>query len=330
MVKISYVLPCYNVERFIADCLNSIYAQDLPEADFEVICVDDCSSDGTCKSIEEWQSVYPNLQLIRHPKNMHVGIARNTGVKHAIGKYVCFVDADDYLPGKIMKKIASAAIDEDVDVLLYNNVVDVKGEYITERIMYPDSCVMSGGDFVENCLSGDIGKLGSPWAKLFNRSFLLQHSIWYSDLVYSEDAAFVWEVIICAKKVKSISDIGYVYRANDTSFSADIKKPFVLYTSSILYPEVLITILNKYGNAVPGVILWGIVNEIRTEINGFFGKYLSYGEEGRREIYSMIRHTTAPIWKLYEYMNRKQRMAFLSRKMGYGIFEAVVKKLYNN
>ena len=52
MVKISFVLPCYNVERFIADCLNSIYAQDLPEADFEVICVDDCSSDGTCKIIE--------------------------------------------------------------------------------------------------------------------------------------------------------------------------------------------------------------------------------------------------------------------------------------
>ena len=326
--KLSFVLPCYNVERYIADCLNSIYAQDIPEEDFEVICVDDCSSDGTCKIVEEWQTVHPNLHLIHHPKNMHVGIARNSGVKHAVGDYVCFVDADDYLPEKIMKIIASLAIDDGVDVLLYNNVIDFKGESIKEKTMYPDSCVMLSGDFVENCLNGDIGKLGSPWAKLFNRSFLLNHSIWFSDLVYSEDAAFVWEVMICAKRVKSISDIGYIYRANETSFSADIKKPFVLYTSSILYPDVLMTILDKYGDTLPSVFRKGIVNEIKTEIGGFFIKYLSYGEDGRREIYSMIRQNTAPIRKLRGFMNRKQKVAFLSRKMGYGTFDAFVEKLF--
>ena len=328
MIKVSFVLPCYNVERYIADCLNSIYTQDLPEEDFEVICVNDCSTDGTCMIIEEWQAVHSNLHLIHHPKNMHVGIARNTGVKHAIGKYVCFVDADDYVPKNAMKKLFLNAIADDLDVLLYNNVIDYKGEILKERIMYPDSCVMSGGDFVEKCLNGDIGKLGSPWAKLFNRSFLLNHSIWFSDLVYSEDAAFVWEVMICAKNVKSVSDIGYVYRGNDTSFSADIKKPFILYTSSILYPNVLLAVLNKYGDGVPSVIREGIVNEIKTDVNGFFEKYLSYGESGRRELYSMIRQGTPSIGNLNEYMNRKQKIAFLSRKMGYGIFDAVVKKLF--
>ena len=328
MIDISFVLPCYNVEQYIADCLNSIYSQDFTEEDFEVICVNDCSTDGTCMIIEEWQAVHSNLHLIHHPKNMHVGIARNTGVKHAIGKYVCFVDADDYVPKNAMKKLFLNAIADDLDVLLYNNVIDYKGEILKERIMYPDSCVMSGGDFVENCLNGDIGKLGSPWAKLFNRSFLLNHSIWFSDLVYSEDAAFVWEVMICAKKVKSVSDIGYVYRGNDTSFSADIKKPFILYTSSILYPNVLLTVLNKYGDGVPSVIREGIVNEIKTEVNGFFEKYLSYGENGRRELYSMIRQKTPSIGRLNEYMNKKQKMAYLSRNMGFDLFDTAVKKLF--
>ena len=328
MIKVSFVLPCYNVERYIADCLNSIYSQDLTEEDFEVICVNDCSTDGTCMIIEEWQAVHSNLHLIHHPKNMHVGIARNTGVKHAIGKYVCFVDADDYVPKNAMKKLFLNAIVDDLDVLLYNNVIDYKGEILKERIMYPDSCVMSGGDFVEKCLNGDIGKLGSPWAKLFNRSFLLNHSIWFSDLVYSEDAAFVWEVMICAKNVKSVSDIGYVYRGNDTSFSADIKKPFILYTSSILYPNVLLAVLNKYGDGVPSVIREGIVNEIKTEVNGFFEKYLSYGENGRRELYSMIRQETPSIGRLNEYMNKKQKMAYLSRNMGFDLFDTAVKKLF--
>lgn len=328
MIKVSFVLPCYNVERYIADCLNSIYSQDLTEEDFEVICVNDCSTDGTCMIIEEWQAVHSNLHLIHHPKNMHVGIARNTGVKHAIGKYVCFVDADDYVPKNAMKKLFLNAIADDLDVLLYNNVIDYKGEILKERIMYPDSCVMSGGDFVEKCLNGDIGKLGSPWAKLFNRSFLLNHSIWFSDLVYSEDAAFVWEVMICAKNVKSVSDIGYVYRGNDTSFSADIKKPFILYTSSILYPNVLLAVLNKYGDGVPSVIREGIVNEIKTEVNGFFEKYLSYGENGRRELYSMIRQETPSIGRLNEYMNKKQKMAYLSRNMGFDLFDTAVKKLF--
>ena len=136
--------------------------------------------------------------------------------------------------------------------------------------------------------------------------------------------------MICAKKVKSVSDIGYVYRVNDISFSANIKKPFVLYTSSILYPSLLLEILDRYGDDAPIVIRDGVMNEIKTEVNGFFKKYLSFGKQSKREVYSLIRHNNAKVWKLNEYMNRKQKIAFLSRKMGYGIFDTIVKKLFIN
>lgn len=328
MVKISFVLPCYNVERYIADCLNSIYTQDLPEEDFEVICVNDCSTDGTCMIIEEWQTKHSNLHLIHHSKNMHVGIARNTGIKHAVGKYVCFVDADDYLTKNVMKKLVLDAIDDSLDVLLFNNVIDYKGEILQERIVYADSVVMSGDDYVEKYLNGSISKLGSPWAKLFNRTFLLKHSIWYSDLIYSEDAAFVWEVMICAKRVKSISDNGYVYRGNETSFTSNIKKPYILYTISILYPMVLLDVLNRYGNEVPNVFRRGMDNAIETAVNCFFRDYLSYEEEERMEIFSLIQKNTTFVWKLKDYIHRRQKVAFLSRNLGYNIFDANVKRLF--
>ena len=328
MKKLSFVLPCYNVEHFIGSCLDSIYAQDMSEDEFEVICVDDCSLDGTCAIIEEWQKSYSNLRLIRHAKNSYSGIARNTGITNAEGDYICFVDADDMLPKSVMKDILSVAQDGFLDVLLYNNIIFFQGDFVEESIKFSDSEVLSGGDFVEKCLKGNIGKLGAPWAKLFKRSFLLQHSIWYSNLIVSQDVPFIWETMICANRVKSISNNGYIFRSNENSTTSNLKKPHIMYSSSILYPNVLMGVLEKYGNGIPCVIRKGMVNEIKTEINGFFYKYLSYGVEGKREIYSMIRKKTAPVWNLNEYMNRKQKMAFLSRKMGYGIFDAVVKKLF--
>lgn len=329
-LNLSYILPCYNVERYVAECLDGIYAQGMQEDEFEVICVDDCSTDNTCKVIEERQSSHSNLRLIRHSKNSRSGIARNTGIKNAVGDYLCFVDADDMLPPKVMKDICSVAQEEQLDILLYNNLIFYKGALTEESIKYSDSDVLSGGDFVQRCLHGKIGKIGAPWAKLFRRSFLLQHSIWYSDLIVSQDVPFVWEAMICANRVKSISKEGYIYRGNDSSMTSRLnyKTPNVLYSSSILYPNTLIALLERYGNAVPDVIRIGIENEIKTETDVFFRKYLSYKEEGRKVIYSMIRQNTAPIRKLRGFMNRKQKVAFLSRKMGYGIFDAFVEKLF--
>lgn len=328
MVKLSFILPCYNVERYIADCLDSIYAQDMSEDEYEVICVDDCSTDNTCMVIEEWVNLHSNLTLIRNPRNMRVGIARNVGIKNANGEFVCFVDADDMLPKSVMTNICSVAINDNLDVLLYNNIVVDNREYREGTVMFRDSDVRSGGDYLEEYLKGNIGYVGAPWAKLFNRLFLLQHSIWYSDLVYSEDAAFVWEVMICANRVKSISDVGYIYRGNETSFSANKKKPFVLYTCSILYPNVLKGILDKCGEGTPEVIRKGVDNEIETVVNCFFCDYLSFEKDKRREVYSMIRNNTSYVWKLKEYIHRRQKIAFLSQKLGYSFFDAIVKKLF--
>lgn len=329
--KLSFILPCYNVERYVVDCLDSIYAQELEEEEFEVICVNDCSTDGTRSLIVEYAREHTNMILIDHAENSHgCGIPRNTGIRRAEGDYICFVDADDILPQNVMKNICGVAQEENLDILLYNHIIFSKGVYRENKVMYSESDILSGGDFVEKSLHGDIGRVASAWAKLFKRDFLFKHSIWYTDLIMSEDPVFSWEAMICANRVKSIKDTGYIFRSNDSSMTSGMKLKELdnFYAVSILYPNALMTLLDKYSNAAPDVIQNGMVNAIKTQINGFFRKYLSYGEEDRRKIYSMIRNKTAMIRRLSEYMNRKQKFAILSRRMGYGIFDAVVKNLW--
>ena len=93
MVKISVIIPVYNTEKFIRDCLESILSQTLKE--IEIICIDDGSTDQSYAILEEYSARHKNIIVLRQ-KNMGAGIARNWGIEYANGKYICFMDSDDY------------------------------------------------------------------------------------------------------------------------------------------------------------------------------------------------------------------------------------------
>jgi glycosyltransferase involved in cell wall biosynthesis len=96
--RLSIIIPVFGVEQYIARCLDSVFSINVPEDEYEVICVDDCSKDASVKIIEEYQPQHPNLVLVHHEENKRQGGARNTGIIHAKGEYMLFVDADDMLP----------------------------------------------------------------------------------------------------------------------------------------------------------------------------------------------------------------------------------------
>lgn len=96
--RLSIIIPVFGVEQYIARCLDSVFAINMPEDDYEVICVDDCSLDNSVRIIEEYQRTHSNLVLAHHDENKRQGGARNTGIGLAKGECVLFVDADDELP----------------------------------------------------------------------------------------------------------------------------------------------------------------------------------------------------------------------------------------
>lgn len=116
--KISIIIPVYNVEKYLAECLDSCINQTLE--DIEIICVDDCSPDNSIKILKEYQQKDSRIKIFRHKKNRNLGGARNTGIENATGEYICFVDSDDYIDTKACQILYNTIKELDVDLLCFS------------------------------------------------------------------------------------------------------------------------------------------------------------------------------------------------------------------
>lgn len=150
MVKVSVIIPVYNAERHINQCLDSLLNQSLKE--IEVICVDDGSTDSSVQIIKEYTEKDGRVKLVQQ-KNSYAGVARNNGMQIAAGEYMMFLDSDDFFEADMLLEMYEKAVADEADVCLcsarkYN---DKTGEY-TYSISYldlryfPESCPFSAKD----------------------------------------------------------------------------------------------------------------------------------------------------------------------------------------
>ena len=116
--KISIIIPVYNVEKYLGECLDSCINQTLK--DIEIICVDDCSTDDSYKIIEEYQQKDPRIKIFRQEENKKQGAARNRGLEIATGEYVWFVDSDDYIDTKACQILYDTIKEFEVDLLAFS------------------------------------------------------------------------------------------------------------------------------------------------------------------------------------------------------------------
>ena len=149
MLKLSIIVPMYNVEPYIEKCIRSLYRQDIPMTDYEVVCVDDCSPDKSAQIVDKLQTGYSTLQLIRHERNKKLGGARNTGIRAAKGKYLLFVDSDDMLKPNCLKQLIDE-IDSQQDDYIHFNLVQLfpEGHYGKEPHFDIDSQQRTGRHYV--------------------------------------------------------------------------------------------------------------------------------------------------------------------------------------
>ena len=119
-MKISIIIPVYNVEKYLRESLDSCINQTLK--DIEIICVDDASPDNSIKILEEYQAKDSRIKILRHEVNKNLGAARNTGLQAATGEYIWFVDSDDYIDTKACQILYDAAKEFDVDMLCFTGM----------------------------------------------------------------------------------------------------------------------------------------------------------------------------------------------------------------
>ena len=330
MVKLSFILPCYNVERYIPDCLNSIYDQNLPEDEFEVICVNDCSTDGTRNEILEIQKQHSNLTLLDQPRNMYSGAARNRGLEVAKGDYNWFVDSDDRVKPNVAGHLLEIAYSDNLDILLFNYDEFADGHFGTFnkiKDMFRDVEVMEGGQFVEREFKCNLSRLSLLWLRLVKRSLIEKNQIRFSNLYISQDGPFAWESLLMADRVKSISERCYYFRASAQSITANKNTAKKAAVWSFQYPLQLQAVAERVKHRAPqGVLAW-FEQGVRFEVNQFALRYLHLPDDEKSKYYQAMRTEKEWYGRFRKYLSRKNRIVFLLGSLGEGTFGRVAKML---
>ena len=215
---LTYIVPVYNTERYLSKCLGSIVSQGLGDDEYEVLVVDDGSSDGSAAAVEAFASAHPQVRLIRQ-QNQGVSAARNHALDEARGRYVQFVDSDDYLEEGVMSQLLHRAIDEQLEVLLFNyRSVGVEGVPVPaskQGDQYDSTPVMTGVDYL-------AGHAMTPyvWRYLINRNFFETGCAYLGDdkgwrfdtsLIVCEDGALISRFMLAANRVAHDGTAAYCY-----------------------------------------------------------------------------------------------------------------------
>lgn len=213
-MKISIIVPVYNVEKYLEECFRSIVAQTY-RGPLECIFVDDCGQDGSVALLERLLAAYRGpieFHLLHHNHNKGLSGARNTGIRHATGQYLYFLDSDDTItPDCIEKLTALAEKYKGVDMVQGNTVSDnssvvIKGKplpaYITNKRKIKKA-ILSGNELP--C---------TAWNKLVNTEFVIDNNLFFSEGKIHEDV--IWDFYL-SKHIKDIAicrDRTYIYRDN--------------------------------------------------------------------------------------------------------------------
>lgn len=307
--KFSFILPCYNIGRYIAGCLDSLYAQDIPETEYEVICVNDCSTDNTREVLLSYAAKHPNLTLIDHTENLTAGGARNTGIEASKGEFIWFVDPDDAIKPNCLQELYAKALETGADILFFNyDDADENLVVRREDKTYLDSDVCNGQEFVLRYFKNKFATFGIIWREIYRAGFLRETGIRYPVMRKAQDVVFLWKVMLRAERVCSVSKAYYTYRSNPYSVTKHQTVAKVAFSDRILRAAEIVRMLEK--NEVHPDLEKDMLRSARWCANSNMEVIGQMSKEERARYYDeMDRHRDA-IKVVAPYMNRKHRILF--------------------
>ena len=211
MVKVSVIIPVYNVEKYLRECLDSILGQTLKE--MEVVCVDDGSTDGSGAILDAAAGQDPRVRVI-HQANAGAGPARNAGLAAATGEYVSFCDPDDWCRRDMLERLYSEAKAKDCDLVLSGMR---RFEFGTDKsnVALPARVIRRlPRPFSPRQVGRQLFTAGraNPVAKLLRRSFLLERHIEFQSLLRENDLFFSFIALAKARRISCVNAAFYCYR----------------------------------------------------------------------------------------------------------------------
>ena len=240
--EISVVIPVYNVEKYIGQCLDCVVNQSLGIDNIEVIIVNDATPDNSMDIVNQYCKKYPSIKVITNERNKGLGLSRNVGLSHATTDFVTFLDSDDFISLNAYEDSINKLKDSGCDLLIYNWEVFTEDGHIE-----PPSIHNQNAD--ENKVLEDITDfpeiflLTSAWNKIYHKS--LFKYLKYSKGLY-EDNIVTSSVLANAKKIYLSKDSTYFYRKNSSSITENIAVENLLDLSASI--KSLFELENIYPN----------------------------------------------------------------------------------
>ncbi len=202
MIRLSVIVPMYNVAPFVEKCIRSMENQDIPREEYEIICVNDGSTDLTRDYIFRFQNEYGNIKLIEQD-NQGVSKARNKGIEMATGQYLLFVDADDYISENTFDIILKNIILSNAQVSFLGYTILNEDNTIQTHVLYGEHLSQIHPGIAAYHLARGDGRADPDrsWAILMERDFIIHNNLRYlPDVPYLEDGEFIARVLCLAEK----------------------------------------------------------------------------------------------------------------------------------
>lgn len=218
-IKVSVIIPIYNMEKYLPECLDSIVCQTLQE--IEIIAVNDGSTDGSLFILKEYQSSYNNFHILNQ-ENQGAGVAKNNGISHARGKYIIFIDPDDYYPSDDCIEILYETAEREQVSICGGRRVQKNGNIYTEnRIVgcydkskYERDCLKKSIDFFD---------IYEHQRYLFLRELIINNNIFFPAYQRFEDPPFTVKAIGCASVFYEIDKPVYIHRVGYKKINYTLK-----------------------------------------------------------------------------------------------------------
>lgn len=237
MPKVSVIIPVYNVEPYLRECLDSVIHQTL--GDIEIICIDDKSTDGSLEILREYATRDSRIAVIQAEVNGGLSAARNRGMDAATGTYLYFVDSDDYIVPDALERLYRIAVEQDLD-LLRCTFQTVPGDREFEHDIQITNSVCTGPQlFCALQNSAPMG--GTAWLHFLKTEFVRRNNIGFTGRLY-EDELFFLDVTLSAERSMCINEAVYRYRIRPGSLMTTPKSVKNLKS----YTELLEKIIKEH------------------------------------------------------------------------------------
>ncbi|MDM0445792.1 glycosyltransferase [Clostridium perfringens] len=258
---LSIIIPVYNVEDYIQQCIESVLKIEL--SDMEIIVVDDLSEDGSIAIVERFKDY--RIKIV-NSDNKGLSGARNTGIKFAKGEFIYFIDSDDYLINQYsIIKMINLAIKNNLDLVIGNGFYywsDVEKRKIYDDNKSPKEKIINNvEEYIIDSLKNNYYQ-DMVWLKIYRKSLLIENKIFFSEGKLNEDVDWTLRVFLNSKKIGYLETPFYMYRRREGSITMSDENTLNLAKSKIFMAKSI----KKYSNSISNVDLKNVLNARVSEL----------------------------------------------------------------